>query len=317
LSGGGQGFETQEGEGLSYREIALLLTDAYREARDLNIRADELISRFKRKLNLEGEAYNEIPYDPAKYPVSSRRELKNLISQYLLLFSGNLDDFADDALEPSQACMHVQLTSTGNRFTKEIIREIHRFAEERFPEGYEVEIAGHADIEAAFTDLIVRSQVMSILVALVVVFAIITLSFRSPAAGLFGIIPLSVAIIVIFGLMGFVGFKLDIVTSLVASVAIGIGIDYSIHFLSRYHLERRGTDSRSQVTKKTLLSTGKAIIINTLTVGAGFAVLVFSNFNPIAIAGFLVALTMMTTSLASMTVLPVLLNRLNPRFLRR
>jgi predicted RND superfamily exporter protein len=158
---------------------------------------------------------------------------------------------------------------------------------------------------------------MSILVALVIVFAIIALSFRSPAAGLFGIIPLSVAIIVIFGFMGFVGFKLDIVTSLVASVAIGIGIDYSIHFLSRYHHERRGTDSQSQVTKKTLLSTGKAIIINAITVGAGFAVLVFSNFNPIAIAGFLVALTMITTSLAAMTVLPVLLNRLNPRFLRR
>jgi predicted RND superfamily exporter protein len=317
VSGGSPGFGSSRQEALSHREIGSLMTDVYRDARDLNLKADEYISRVMRELNLDGEVYNEIPYDPAKYPVSSRSELKDLITQYLLLFSGNLDDFADDALEPSQARMHVQLTTTGNHLTKQLSRDIRRFVEERFPEGYQVKIAGHADIEATFTDLIVRSQILSIIAALVIVFLIIALSFRSAAAGFFGILPLSVAIMVIFGFMGFAGFKLDIVTSLVASVAIGIGIDYSIHFLSRYHLERRRTENLNLVTRNALLSTGKAIIINALTVGAGFAVLMFSNFNPIAIAGLLVALTMITTSLAAMTVLPVLLNKLKPRFLTR
>ena len=299
----------------SRSEIAALMNDVYLDARDMNLPADEYISLFMREFNIEGEAYNEIPYDPEKYPVSSREELQNLITQYLLLFSGNLDDFTDDALEPSQARMHVQLTTTGNHFTKEITRDIMRYVDERFPEGYEVEIAGHADIEAAFTDLIVRSQIMSIFVALVVVFIIIAVSFRSAVAGLYGIIPLSVAIIIIFGVMGFAGYLLDIVTSLVASVAIGIGIDYSIHFLSRYYRERKNTDNLSRVTKNTLFTTGKAIIINAITVGAGFAVLMFSNFIPIATAGLLIALTMITTSLAAMTVLPVLLNMLKPKFL--
>jgi len=314
---GNPGFSAIHQDRFTYGEIAALMNDVYLDARNMKLPADEYISLFMRTLNIEGEAYNEIPYDPAKYPVSGREELQNLITQYLLLFSGNLDDFADDALEPSQARMHVQLTTTGNHFTKVIRRDILRYAQEHFPEGYEVEIAGHADIEAAFTDLIVRSQIMSIFIALGIVFIIITLSFRSAKAGLFGIIPLSIAIMIIFGFMGFAGFMLDIVTSLVASVAIGIGIDYSIHFLSRYYHERQATDDLNKVTKKALFSTGKAIIINAVTVGAGFAVLMFSNFTPIATAGLLVALTMITTSLAAMTVLPVLLNKLKPKFLSK
>ena len=304
-------------EKLNYDEVAMRMREVYVNAQNMNLPAQDLISLFMGEYNIEGEAYNEIPYDANKYPVSSREELQNLITQYLLLFSGNLDDFADDALEPAQARMHVQLTTTGNHFTKEITKDIMTFAAERFPDDYEVEIAGHADIESTFTDLIVRSQIMSIVIALVIVFIIISVSFRSVAAGLFGIIPLSVAIIVIFGVMGYAGFLLDIVTSLVASVAIGIGIDYSIHFLARYHHERQISSDLKEVTRRTLYSTGKAIIINAITVCGGFAVLMFSNFVPIATAGLLVALTMITTSLAAMTVLPVLLNRLKPGFLAR
>jgi predicted RND superfamily exporter protein len=298
-------------------EIASLMREVYLNAGNMNLTAESFIGLYLEKYNIEGGAYNEIPYDADKYPVSSREELQNLITQYLLLFSGNLDDFADDALEPAQARIHVMLTTTGNHFTKELKRDIMAFVEERFPEGYEVEVAGHADIEATFTDLIVRSQILSIVVALAIVFIIISVSFRSMAAGLYGIIPLSLAIIIIFGVMGYAGFLLDIVTSLVASVAIGIGIDYSIHFLARYYHERRESGDLDGVTTRTLYSTGKAIIINAITVCAGFAVLMFSNFIPIATAGLLVALTMITTSLAAMTVLPVLLNRLKPGFLTK
>jgi hypothetical protein len=100
-------------------------------------------------------------------------------------------------------------------------------------------------------------------------------------------------------------------------LAIGIGIDYTIHFMSNYHYNRLQTADLEQVTKRTLGTTGKAISFNAFAVAAGFLVLVFSNFNPLMYLGILIALTMFTTSLASMTLLPVLLNMFTPRFIAK
>jgi hypothetical protein len=104
---------------------------------------------------------------------------------------------------------------------------------------------------------------------------------------------------------------------MVASIAIGIGIDYTIHFLSAYHRERRRTDNLEEVEKTVLRTTGKAIIFNAVSVAAGFAVLLLSNFYPLMYMGLLIAITMFTSSIAAMTVLPVLLDIFNPRFIRK
>jgi hypothetical protein len=146
---------------------------------------------------------------------------------------------------------------------------------------------------------------------------IVSLNFRSLIAGLFGIVPMSFAIIINFAVMGFFGIKLDISTAMVASVAIGIGIDYTIHFMSNYHYERQRSDDIDQVTLNTLRTTGKAIIFNAFAVAAGFSVLIFSNFNPLMYTGMLIALTMFTSSLAAMTLLPVLLNIFTPNFIKK
>jgi predicted RND superfamily exporter protein len=142
-------------------------------------------------------------------------------------------------------------------------------------------------------------------------------AYRSFVAGIYGIIPLSFAILINFGVMGLTGITLNVPTSMIASIAIGIGVDYTIHFLSGYRYNLRFTEDRTEVTKNTLLSTGKAIVFNAVSVGAGFAVLLLSNFNPLRYVGLMVALTMATSSLAAMTVLPVLLNIFKPQFLRR
>ncbi len=303
--------------GFSYTEFSQMLNRAYERAERLDLTAGELIELVNREVNYQGAAFYEIPYNPEHYPAESRQQLANLISQYLLIYSGSLDEWSNDSLEPSKARMMVQLRTTGNIFTEKVVEEIDQYVAQEFPEGYSVRSAGVAIVEKAITRLISNAQIYSIIVSLTLVFIILSITYRSLIAGLYGIVPLGLAVLVNFGVMGFSGIKLDVSTAMVASVAIGIGIDYTIHFLSAYHRERRRTEDLQDVEKRVLRTTGKAIIFNAVSVAAGFAVLLLSNFNPLMYMGLLIAITMFTSSIAAMTVLPVLLDIFNPRFIRK
>lgn len=163
--------------------------------------------------------------------------------------------------------------------------------------------------------MIIRTQISSIVMAAILVILVVSLMFRSLSAGLLSVVPLLLAILVNFGMMGFTGTRLDLATAIIASVAIGIGVDYAIHFLNRFHhVARRGRDFKA-ATAETMSTAGRAIIFNMISVAAGFLVLCFSNFPPLQSAGWLIALTMLTSSLGALTLLPTLLNIFRPKFL--
>lgn len=278
---------------------------------------------FIKRMNLvmhydsEQEYFYEIPYEPDKYGLESKEQLKELVSQYLLLYSGNLSDFADNALEPREARMIVQLQSTNMKPVDRISNAACAYAKNHFPDGYKVTIAGYSDLENALTHLVTGSQVKSLGASLGIVFGIIAFTYRSWVAGLWGIIPLAFAILINFGIMGFFGIRLDMVTAMVASLAVGIGVDYTIHFLATYKRERASEDNLEKVTRRVYETSGKAILVNALSVGAGFLVLVFSNFTSLRYIGSLVALTMLTSSFAALVLLPILLNTVKPKFVQR
>ncbi|MDC7240804.1 MAG: MMPL family transporter [Spirochaetales bacterium] len=299
---------------MTYNDLILLLQSSITEAGTRNIDVDELIDKIMASTNYRGAAYNEIPYDPAKYPVSDREELKNLISQYLLLYSGSLDDYTNDPLTPTQTRMMVQLKSHSTGNTAMIIDEINRYAEHNISSDWSIHNAGIAELELALTNMITTSQVTSLLLALISVFLIIAVSYRSLAAGVIGIIPLALSILANFGLMSLANINLDMVTALISSIAIGIGVDYTVHFLARYKIERAMSDDLSLVTKNTILSTGKGIIINAISVALGFSVLMLSRFIVLRYIGFLTAVIMITSSLSALTILPLILNIFKPSF---
>ncbi len=304
-------------EKMTANDFLALLSEKLASTDTTNPDADSVIKELFKDYNYKGEKYNEIPYDPSNYPAETREELKNLVSQYLLLYSGNLDSYSDDAIEPSKAIMVVQMKTINTVPVRKISRIIKDYAAENFPEGYDVSIAGYADMENAMTTLITGSQVSSLILSLLLVFIIVSFFFRSVSAGLFGVIPLSFAIVINFGVMGFARIRLDMVTAMIASIAVGIGIDYTIHFLSAYRHERLLSDNIKTVTENTMQTAGKAILFNAAAVAAGFLVLCFSNFTTLRYIGLLVALTMLTSSIAALTVLPVLLNIFKPAFIEK
>jgi len=304
-------------EKLDALAMVALLNKAASEGDSQTMSTQELIVRLSRAVNYRGAAYYEIPSDPARYGKKSFEELKGLISNYLVLVSGSVSSFADDPLEPKAIRMAVQLKTVGQIDTNKAIGKMTEYIATRFPKDMKVEIGGDALVEKSLNNLVVQSQLSSVAISLLMVFIILAIYYRSAIAGLIGLAPLSISILINFAVMGFAGIKLNIGTAMVASISVGIGIDYTIHYMAAYHNEFLLTGGKGDFLRRTFLTSGKAILFNAVSVGAGFAVLCLSQFNILADLGLLIALTMGTSALVSLTVLPVLLIITNPAFIRR
>jgi hypothetical protein len=189
--------------------------------------------------------------------------------------------------------------------------------------------AGAAQGEAALTaeqtgipliykhldDNLVKTQIVSLLITAVLVMVMIALQFRSLVAGLLGVIPLGLTVLINFGVMSYLGVAIDTATVLVGSIAIGIGIDYTIHFLWRFRSEAARHSGSLEVLDATLETTGRAIFINAFTVGLGFLVLIFASVVPLRHFGWLTSLTMASSALAALCVLPAVILVFKPRFI--
>jgi predicted RND superfamily exporter protein len=175
-------------------------------------------------------------------------------------------------------------------------------------------IAGTGLTQSTIADMIVNSQVISIIVSVIMVILIMAFSYKSLAAGIIGAVPLTLAILGNFAIMGFSGITLNIGTALIASLAVGIGIDYTIHFIDTFKREfsEAASGGRSDFLRRTFASSGKAIIINAVSVGLGFGVLLLSNFTMLAQFGGLIMLSMGISAIVSLTVIPVLLETFKP-----
>jgi hypothetical protein len=137
--------------------------------------------------------------------------------------------------------------------------------------------------------------------------------FRSFRLGIYSMVPLLIPITLDFGLMGSTGIKLNAATATVASIDIGLGIDYCIHFLSRYQHEIKLGRSVDEAIDFTMNSAGRAIIYNAFAISAGFLVLVPSQFSVISQMGILVAVDMLTIALSALTFLPACIKLFPPK----
>jgi predicted RND superfamily exporter protein len=307
-AGDSPGAKTYTGE-----DLAALFDRAGSRSRTMD--TADLVWELKRQINYQGAAYYEIPNDPKRYGKESPEELQRLISNYLVLLSGNISDYANDPLEPTAIKSTIQMRTVGMYDSEEIFREIDNYIASNFPPNIQVTIGGTTMVEDSLNDLVVQSQLISVIISIVLVFIIVAASNRSLIAGCIGITPLSLSVLINFAVMGFAGIKLNLGTSMVASVSVGVGIDYTIHYLEAYKREFRALGGQGDFLRRTFMSSGKAIIINAISVGAGFSVLRFSSFNMLADLGLLIALTMLSSAFVSLTVLPVLLGLFKPSFI--
>jgi predicted RND superfamily exporter protein len=309
-------FAHQLNQTITYADCLNMLQAAYAAAGGKQADIADIVRELEREINYNGLAYYEIPYDTSKYPVTNRDELANLVSQYLLLLSSkDMEHFTDDMTNPGAIRIQVELRSHTTTETGKILKDARDYADKYFPEGYTLQPTGNAELDNTMTKLVLQSQMISIALSMVMVFIILSLSFKSPLAGIIGAIPLGLTILLNFMVMGFAGIHLDLFTSIISSVAIGVGIDYTIHFMETYKMLRLQSSDLEAITKETYKTSGKGIITNAIAVGLGFFVLILSKFIILRYIGILVTLVMFSSSSLAMSVIPGILNVFDPKFM--
>lgn len=161
------------------------------------------------------------------------------------------------------------------------------------------------------------TQVKSLLMALGFALLLLGIIFWSPLGAVLGVLPISLTILINFAVMGYGGIGLDAFTAMIASIAIGLGIDTDIHLLSRLRDELKVDGSGLEALKRTVRTTGVSVLINAVAVGAGFLVLLGAGGVHIRRFGGLTSLTVFVSAALSLTLLVALLLWAQPRFLRR
>lgn len=281
------------------------------EAVDLSISFSGVIREISKALNDPGEElYDKIP--PSR----------NAVAQYMEMYNMNgdpeeLEQLVDFNYE--HAHMMIRINDANNETVNGII-EILR--------GYQAEdpsitaIGGNGYIRSDLANLVLKGTYRSLGIAMLVIFILLSIIFKSVRAGVLGIIPLSISVLLLFGLMGLTGIKLDVATALLSSVMIGVGVDYTIHFLWRYREERQLDRLPREAVVTTLNTTGRGIIFNALSVIVGFLVLMISSFTPIRFFGVLVVVSIFSCLAGALVVLPAMVLRfrfafLEPEFSRK
>jgi predicted RND superfamily exporter protein len=167
------------------------------------------------------------------------------------------------------------------------------------------EVTGIAKLFSDMEKRLLANQAMSLSIIIFVVLILNTLTFGSFIEGLISLIPILLTVIIDFGILGIFDIKLDYIMITVASIAIGTGIDYTIHFISRYTYEIKNGLDFNEAFYKTVSTTGKGIFFNAFSVGLGFATLLLSTIVPLRNFGLLLFVSMIVSSVSALFVLPV------------
>ena len=235
------------------------------------------------------------------------------IEQLWFLLDGNevLPRFVNEEL--TEGIIISKFKSPDNKSKIEFAKYMNRFIAENSTEECQIQITGMPFVDITMDQSLINSQIGSIAIAIFFVIVLVGGILRSLKSGFFAAIPIIATIILLFGFMGLTGISLNIATVLVASVALGIGIDYSIHIISHFKTSFKKNNDVYAAVQESILGSGKAIIINVVSVSAGFLVLVFSDMVPLQYFGLLIALSMVSSCLGALTLLPSLLILMNKK----
>jgi len=216
-------------------------------------------------------------------------------------------DYDDDFYDLDQLLLTAMIKTISTAEIQNLISQTEEYIEQNFdnPES-NVKISGLSVFIKDFVNIIVTSSMTSILFSLVLILFITGLFFNSFKWGFLSIIPLASAIILNFGLMGIFGIDLNHMTALLSSVIIGVGVDFSIHYISDYRKNIINNVDYQTMSLKTSQDVGYPILLDVFS-NMGFIALLFSILIPLNHMGGLMVFAMISTSFGTLTILASLI----------
>jgi predicted RND superfamily exporter protein len=269
----------------------------------------DFIRRMNRAMHADDPAYDRIP------------ESRDLVAQYLLAYSlsgelEDLDSYVDDRYRSANILVLLKTDSTA--YTQELISKLKADLPAKFGAQVRIEFGGDLAETAALTETIVHEKLLNILQIAAVIFVITSAVFRSLIAGILVLVPLALAVLANFGLMGLLGIRLNIATSVISAMAVGLGADYAIYLVYRLREELDQSRDEALAVRTALTTAGKATLFVASAVAGGYGLLALSwGFNIHIWFAILIVSAMLVSCLGALTLLPSLILTFRPRFIFR
>jgi predicted RND superfamily exporter protein len=301
-------FDTGREDGIRDPEVLRAIERLQHEAEkhDYLVKKAYSIVDIVKDLN---QAFHE--GDPTYYAIPDDREL---VSQLLLLYETSGGDEVEEwaTTDFSRANLELRLRIAPISHTDVLVKDLERFLAKHETPGLEVELTGIGALWLELLDYLVSSQIESILYAFALISAMMCFIFRSFRTGLLSMVPNLWPILLTLGAMGWLGIWLDYNKIMIATVAMGIAVDDTIHFVSRYHHEFTVSGSYSEALTAAMTDVGHAVFVTSLVLVLGFLVNLFSVLDASAQSGVLLATTIATALVADLLLTPALVLTLEP-----
>ncbi|WP_390336200.1 efflux RND transporter permease subunit [Veronia pacifica] len=296
-------IETGKAQGITQVEFLSTLDDFIRwldEQPEVNFvfSFTDVVKRINQNMNGGDETFYRVP------------DNDQLAAQYLLLYEMSLpyglDLNNDTDISKSAVKVPMLLRSLGSKEMQNFEKRVENWLATNASQ-YEFKISDLSVLFAHIGETNLDSMLMTLPIALVVISALLIMALRSWHLGLLSLIPNCSPIIVGFGVWYLVYGEVNLAVSVVISMTLGIVVDDTVHFLSKYQTARREGKTVEEGIQYAFVTVGKALWVTTAVLGSGFAILAFSEFIPNASLGTLSSVVVVAALLGDFFMLPALL----------
>ncbi len=211
----------------------------------------------------------------------------------------------------------LQLKSGDNQDMKRVIERVDEFvAESPPPAGISVEWAGLTYLNVVWQDAMVNGMLKALLGSFVIVFIMMLMLFRSFWFGLLAMLPLSITIALIYGLIGLAGKDYDMPVAVLSSLTLGLSVDFAIHFLQRARSIHAEVGSWLVTVERMFHEPARAIARNAIVIAVGFLPLLASPLVPYNTVGLFLAAIMVLSSVVTLLLLPSVMELLQSKLFK-
>ena len=294
-------LESREAQGILEPELFGKIETFHKKVETLP-GVDRVVSLINLMQTIDQEMNPERNLDEA------RRWTRELLAQYLLLFESSGGEDLDRLLDFDRRTMRLaaRLNDNGTIFSYETGEEIKALATSIMGDAVEAETSGISYLLGGFVDDVVRGQKRGLIFAFITIMAMMMIMFRSWRIGAVSMIPNILPLLALGGYLGFFWDHVDSDTIVIAMIAVGIGVDDTIHFLSRLRFESARTQNPDLALKHSFHFSGRAMVVTTLILALGFMPLGLSNYFTVRIFGTLLPYTLIVAVLADILLVPAL-----------
>lgn len=249
--------------------------------------------------------------DPAFHVIPETREL---VAQYLLLYEMSGGEEANDYVSADyrRARLEIRSPLVDSARMSSLVDRLSGYLTREPTVHAEASLTGMGALWLKLMTYITESQIQGFAAAFAAIAVMMCLLFRSVKLGLLAMVPNLAPVFLTLGGMGWTGVALDYVRLLIAPVAIGMAVDYTIHHVTRYRYEFARSGSYEQALRDSLTDVGRALIITSIVLVAGFSVFTFSVMDSMVAFGLLLSTTIVMALVADFLLMPVLLMVFKP-----